>query len=40
MDHNTINTEIFIILLVNLSRMTNIKDTNDYACALNAVIHY
>ena len=39
MDDNTIDAEIFIIVLVALSRMTTIKD-NNYRCTLNAVIHY
>ena len=37
MDDNTIHAEIFIIVLVALSRMTTMKDTNNYRCILNAV---
>ena len=40
MDDNTIHAEIFIIVLVALARMTTMKDTNNYRCILNAVIHY
>ena len=40
MDDNTIHAEIFIIVLVALSQMTTIKDTNNDRCTLNAVIHY
>ena len=40
MDDNTVHTEIFIIVLVALSRMTTMEDTNNYRCILNAVIHY
>ena len=40
MDDNTIHAEIFIIVLVAIAGMTTMKDTNNYRCILNAVIHY